>query len=221
MEEVLFSWSGGKDSALALFKVLKDKDMKVTGLLSTIREDGKMPMHEVDETLLESQAKNIKIPYIPVYLPTNAGNLVYEQRLSEKLLDFRKKGIKKVVHGDIFLEDVRRYREKQLKKIELEGYYPLWGKSTSRLANQFVEAGFRSIVTCVDTDCLSREWIGREFNDDFLSELPENVDPCGENGEFHTFVFDGPIFSKPVTYEKTQIETSWNGRFVHLSLKRP
>lgn len=219
MEKALFSWSGGKDSAFALYELSSNEDIEIAGLLTTFREGGTIPMHEVDKELIECQAEKLGFPLIPVYLPEKADNGVYERRLAGKLNEFKRKGIEKVVHGDIFLEDVRQYRDEQLNQIGMEGFYPLWGKCTDVLADQFVGAGFRAIVTCIDTNVLSRNLIGREYNHEFLKELPKGIDPCGENGEFHTFVFDGPIFSDPVSFEEGDTTTSWNGRFIHLALE--
>lgn len=219
MEKALFSWSGGKDSAFAFYELSSNENIEIAGLLTTFREGGTIPMHEVGKELIECQAEKLGFPLIPVYLPEKADNGVYERRLAGKLNEFKRKGIEKVVHGDIFLEDVRQYRDEQLNQIGMEGFYPLWGKRTDVLADQFVGAGFRAIVTCIDTNVLSRNLIGREYNHEFLKELPKGIDPCGENGEFHTFVFDGPIFSDPIGFEEGDTATSWNGRFVHLALE--
>lgn len=219
MEKVLFSWSGGKDSALALYRILQNDEFDVMAMLTTLSEKKKVPMHEVDESLIRRQADSIGLPLVPVYIPEHADNDTYEKRLSETLADFRRQGVEKVVHADIFLEDIKSYRDKQLAKLDMEGVYPLWGQDTAKLAEQFVSLGFESIVTCVDTSVLGREFVGRNYNRKFLSDLPDDVDPCGENGEFHTFVYAGPIFREPITFEKTNTFTTWDGRFYHVGLK--
>ncbi|HEU5141423.1 MAG TPA: hypothetical protein VFT51_15725, partial [Bacillales bacterium] len=134
------------------------------------------------------------------------------------LTGFKRIGGEKVVHADIFLEDVRKYRDQQLAKVKMKGVYPLWGRDTAKLAGRFISLGFRSIVTCVDTSILGAEFAGRDFDADFLADLPDYVDPCGENGEFHTFVYDGPIFQQPVAFQKAEPYTTWEGRFHHLGL---
>ncbi|HEX7064458.1 MAG TPA: diphthine--ammonia ligase [Bacillales bacterium] len=218
MENVLFSWSSGKDSALALYEVLYSGECNVSALLTTITDEKKVPMHEVSSRLVERQAEAIGLQLVPVYMPKASNNETYEKGLAEVLAGFKEWGVEKVVHADIFLEDVKKYRDEQLAKLHMKGVYPLWGRETARLAERFISLGFRSIVTCVDTSVLGAEFAGRDFDADFLADLPGNVDPCGENGEFHTFVYDGPIFQRPVDYSEGGSYTSWEGRFYHLEL---
>ena len=132
----------------------------------------------------------------------NASNDEYETSISDKLTHFRSQGISSVVFGDIFLEDVRDYRENNLAKLDMKGIFPIWKKDTTELARVFIELGFKAVITCVDTDALDKRFVGRVFDERFLSELPDNVDPCGENGEFHSFVYDGPIFRELIRFKK-------------------
>lgn len=219
MEKVLFSWSGGKDSSLALYEMLENDQYDVTALFTTLSETKRVPMHEVPETLIERQAAAFGLPIQFVYIPKHASNDVYERRLSELLVPFHSKGIEKVVHADICLEDIKAFRDAQLARLDMSGMYPLWREDTAKLAERFVSLGFRAVVTCVDTEKLGKAFAGRSFDRSFLSDLPDGVDPCGENGEFHTFVYDGPIFHEPVAFEKTETYTTWEGRFYHVALE--
>jgi uncharacterized protein (TIGR00290 family) len=199
MEKVLFCWSGGKDSALALHEIMQSQTYEVVSLLTTITEDyGRVSMHGVPRVLLEEQAGCLGLPLETVYIPKECSVEEYGTRMEETLTRFRQDGVSSVVFGDIFLEDVRKYREDNLAQAEMRAVFPLWGRDTATLARSFVALGFKAIVTCLDSRVLDKRFIGRTIDESFLSELPPGVDPCGENGEFHSFVLDGPIFRERV-----------------------
>lgn len=206
MEPIVVSWSGGKDSALALYRALIEKKYKVKTLFTTISaEYNRVSMHGVRRKLLEKQAKSIRMPLRVIRLPKDVSMEKYESIMRQEMNRFKSKDINNVIFGDIFLEDVRKYRETNLSKIGMNALFPLWDKSSQVLAKEFLDLGFKAIITCVDSTYLDGSFIGRMFNEQFLSSIPSNVDPCGENGEFHTFVFDGPIFSRMVQFKKAEI----------------
>ena len=199
----VFSWSGGKDSALALYKVLKSKEFDVVGLLTTFNEANKrVSMHGVTQEFIEEQAKAIGVPLISIYLPENSSMEMYNQIMHTILLEQKGKGVQGVIFGDIFLDDLRQYREKQLGKLGLMAFFPLWNMSTNNVADEFIAAGFKAVVSCVDGSLLKKTMAGKMYNRNFIADLPVNVDVCGENGEFHSFVFDGPIFKNPILYKR-------------------
>lgn len=196
-EKVLFAWSGGKDSAMALHELRRIGGYEVVALLTTVTEEyDRISMHGVRNILLERQASSLKIPLERVLITRNSSDRDYELRMSEAL--GRRSDVRAVCFGDIFLEDLRSYRENNLAKKGMTGLFPIWKKDTGFLARKFVELGFKAIITCVDTEVLDRSFAGRHYDESLIEDLPAGVDPCGENGEFHTFVYDGPIFEKPV-----------------------
>src|SRR5439155_10905997 len=198
-EPILFCWSGGKDSAMALHALLQRKDVQVAALLTTVTEGyERISMHGVRRELLASQAKSIGLPLHEVRIPPQCVNPIYEARMEEALRVHYDRGVRRVAFGDIFLEDLRVYREKNLARIGMTAFFPIWKRDTRELIRCFHAAGFRSIAVCVDPKVLDRSFAGRELDKEFFHDLPKSVDPCGENGEFHTFVFDGPIFASPV-----------------------
>jgi uncharacterized protein (TIGR00290 family) len=202
----LLTWSGGKDSAMALYKLQKSEDYDITALLTTVTEGyDRISMHGVRRTLLENQAEALGYPLEIVTISQKSSNEEYEQRMKEALLKYKNRGVETVAFGDIYLEDVRKYREENLSKVDMRGIFPLWGKNTSELAMEFVKLGFRAVVTCVDSQMLDGSFSGRIIDEEFLEDLPEGVDPCGENGEFHSFVFDGPVFNKAVKFTKGEV----------------
>jgi uncharacterized protein (TIGR00290 family) len=162
-------------------------------------------MHGVRTSLLEQQSKYIKIPLEKVYISKNSSNEEYASSMERSLLKYKKKGINNVAFGDIFLEDVRKYRKINLQKVNMNAHFPLWNINSKKLANKFIDLGFKAILTCVDTQQLDGKFSGREFTKELLEELPFKVDPCGENGEFHAFVYDGPIFKKRIEIKKGEI----------------
>ena len=195
-------WSGGKDSSLALHEVLNNyPDLQVRNLITTINSEfRRISMHGVREELLEKQAESIGIPLWRMEVPNVPENDVYEKRLHETLSELKEQGISHIIFGDIFLEDLKEYRLAMLKKHELEGVFPLWKRSTEVLICDFIKLKFKTITCCVNTSCLDKKWVGLEINSAFVNQLPKDVDPCGEHGEFHTFCFDGPIFKKPIVF---------------------
>jgi len=202
MEKVLLSWSSGKDSALALYEILRSQDYQVAALLTTVTEEyDRVSMHGVRRVLLEQQAKALGLPLHQVILTPDAANEEYELRMREALLHYQAEGVSAVVFGDIFLADLRRYREENLARMGMKAVFPLWQRDTVALIQRWLALGFRAVTTCVDTAALGREFVGREIDQPFLASLPATVDPCGENGEFHSFVYDGPVFASRIRFE--------------------
>jgi len=198
-EPILFCWSGGKDSAMALHTILQRDDVQVIALLTTVTEGyERISMHGVRRELLERQAQSIGLPLHEVRIPPQCVNPIYEARMEEALRVHYNRGVRKVAFGDIFLEDLRVYREKNLARIGMTALFPIWKRDTRELIRLFHAQRFRAIAVCVDPKVLDRRFAGRELDESFFPDLPPGVDPCGENGEFHTFVFDGPIFRSPI-----------------------
>jgi uncharacterized protein (TIGR00290 family) len=193
------SWSTGKDSAWALDVARRKGDCEIVALLTTVNEEyGRVAMHGVRERLLEAQADAVGLPLIKVPLPWPCPNQLYEEAMAAAMRRARDEGVEGMVFGDLFLEDVRKYREEKLAPTGIEPLFPIWGLDTTKLASEMVAAGLRAHLTCVDPSKLAREFAGRVFDFQLLSELPATVDPCGENGEFHTFAFAGPVFQKTI-----------------------
>jgi uncharacterized protein (TIGR00290 family) len=198
-EPILFCWSGGKDSAIALFILLQQQDVRVTALLTTVTEGyERISMHGVRRELLERQAESIGLPLHEVRIPPQCVNPIYEARMEVALRVHYVQGVRKVAFGDIFLEDLRAYREKNLARIGMTALFPIWKRDTRELIRFFHQQRFRAIAACVDTKVLDPSFASRELDESFFHDLPPHADPCGENGEFHTFVFDGPIFQSPI-----------------------
>jgi len=205
-EKVIVAWSGGKDSALALYEILNAKSYEVLELLTTVTEDyDRISIHGVRRVLLEQQARSLSFPLEKMFVSKGVSDAEYESILLKSLNGHRTNGVFSVVFGDIFLEDVRKYREGILSKVGLKGIFPLWKRDTRQLARTFIDLGFKAVITCVDSKSLGRDFVGREFDRQFLADLPFNVDPCGENGEFHSFVYDGPIFSERIFFTEGEI----------------
>ena len=202
-EKVIFNWSGGKDSSLALFEIKEQDKFEIATLLTTVNKDyERISMHGIHEDLLEEQRRNLKLSLQKVYLSAQSSNEEYSQSMYKILNGFKDKGIHKAVFGDIYLEDIRRYREDQLSQVEMQAIFPLWNQDTHYLASRFVDLGFKAIITCVDTEAMPKEFAGETYDQYFLENLPDSVDPCGENGEFHTLVYEGPIFENPIGVSK-------------------
>jgi uncharacterized protein (TIGR00290 family) len=217
-EKVIAAWSGGKDSALALYEILKTNRYEVLELLTTVTQDyDRISIHGVRRVLLEQQARSLGFPLEKMLISKGASDAEYESILLKSLNGQRTNGVFSVVFGDIFLEDVRKYREQTLMKIGMKGIFPLWKRDTRQLARTFIDLGFKAVTTCVDSKTLGKDFVGREFNRQFLADLPFNVDPCGENGEFHSFVYDGPIFSERIFFTKGEIVLREN-RFYYCDL---
>lgn len=208
--KAFFNWSSGKDSALALYRILESGQFEIGTLFTSINSDNqRVSMHGVNKTLLEKQSVSLNLPLEILELPGNLTMDEYNQLFQVKIDELKMKNMNTAIFGDIFLEDVKAYRIKQLSQAGLDYSFPLWGRSTSDIINEFLSLGFKTVVTCVDGSCLDESFVGRVIDRDFIKDLPEGVDICGENGEFHTFVFDGPIFSYPIDFvlgEKKSIE---------------
>lgn len=218
MENVLVSWSGGKDSTLALHAILKENSYRIAALLTTVTADyDRISMHGVRRILLERQVASLGFPLEKVFIPKNASNTEYEANMGQLLTRYKEKGITAVVFGDIFLEDLRQYREEKLATLEMKGIFPLWKRDTQELAHSLITLGFHAITTCVDTQTLGQQFVGRVIDERFLSELPPTVDACGENGEYHSFVYDGPIFKKRIAHTPGEIVLRDN-RFCYCDL---
>lgn len=202
MKKSIFNWSGGKDSAYALWKVLQEKEYDIYTLMTSCNaKEQRISMHGVRVPLLEEQAKSIGLPLDKLELPENLDMASYDQYLHERLGKIKEQGVEYSIFGDIFLEDLKEYREKQLAKVGLKGAFPIWKHDTKQQIQDFLELGFKTIVVAVNERQLGEEFVGRVIDEQFIKDLPEGVDPCGENGEFHTFVFDGPIFDFPIQFE--------------------
>lgn len=197
-----FNWSGGKDSALCLHRVLQSGQYTVVRLLTTVNDHyQRISMHGVRTALLEAQAASVGIPLTQIRLPEMPDMPTYESIMGEALAGMKRAGIEACIFGDIFLEDLRRYREQKLAEIGMEAVFPLWQIPTDQLVGEFINLGFKAVVVCVDDRYLDQSFAGREIDETFLRDLPSQVDPCGENGEFHSFVYDGPLFKAPVVFE--------------------
>lgn len=219
-EPVIVSWSGGKDSALALAALRDDPRVEPVALLTTVtaRYD-RVSIHGVRRELLLAQARAVGLPVHEVLLQPDSSNEAYDAALSGALHEMRRRypEARRVAFGDLFLEDVRRYREERLATLGWEGLFPLWGADTAALARAFITGGFEARLVCVDTTMLAADFAGRSFDARLLDELPENADPCGERGEFHTFVSGGPGFRVPVAYEVGEVVIR-EGRFAYCDL---
>lgn len=197
---ILLSWSSGKDSAWTLHLLKQDPQVEVAGLLTTFNESAdRVAMHAVRRELVRRQAQAAGLPLVPVMLPWPCPNEIYEERFGEAVEPARQAlDVDAIAFGDLYLEDVRRYRERQLDDSALEALFPIWHKPTAELAVEMIDAGLVAHITCIDPKQCPREFAGRRFDHDLLSELPDGVDPCGENGEFHTFVPAGPMFRETI-----------------------
>jgi uncharacterized protein (TIGR00290 family) len=197
--KALLFWSSGKDSAWSLHRLRQENDVEVVGLVTTFGEaDGRVPIHNVRRELVEAQARAAGLPLWPVELPWPCSNAEYESRLSAVFSSMRDQAITHCAFGDLFLEDIRVYRERLLAGTGITPLFPLWGtpSDTPGLAREMIAGGLRAVITCVDPQHLNESFVGREFDSDLLAQLPPSVDPCGERGEFHTFCYAGPMFSQ-------------------------
>lgn len=197
--KIWLSWSSGKDSAWSLHELRASPQWEVTALLTTINQDaGRVAMHAVREILLEGQAAALGLPLVKVPIPAQCSNAAYEEAMESAMRHARAAGVFHVAFGDLFLQDIRRYREEKLGAIGMAPLFPLWGRDTRELARAMVDGGLRAHLTCVDPRRLDRRFAGRVFDGSLLDELPGDVDPCGENGEFHSFAISGPMFRAPL-----------------------
>ncbi|MQA91072.1 MAG: ATP-binding protein [Gemmatimonas sp.] len=215
---VLLSWSGGKDSTLTLAALRDSPDWRVVGLLTTITSDhDRISMHGVRTSLLHLQAAALGLPLRRVDIPVGATDSAYAERMGQALEIARSEGVAAVAFGDLFLRDVRRYREEMLAQVGMSAIFPIWGAETSELARTFIESGYRATITCADTEQIPENFAGRDFDLAMLGDLPDAADPCGENGEFHTFVHTGPIFRRAVPCRRGE-RVLRDGRFMYQDL---
>jgi uncharacterized protein (TIGR00290 family) len=206
MTRAYFNWSGGKDSALALWKVLKEKEFKVEYLLTSMNSfHDRVSMHGVRRNLLEAQARSLNISLTTVELPEEPSMAEYETALTDKVNWIKEQGITHSIFGDIFLEDLKTYREQKLASAGIQCVFPIWKTDTNNLIRKFLDEGFKAIVVCINEKFLDESFCGRVIDENFLNDLPSMVDACGENGEFHSFVYDGPIFKYPIPFVKGEI----------------
>lgn len=206
MIKAYMNWSGGKDSSLALRRMLADPSCKVDGLLSSMNTDAdRISMHDVRRPLLEAQAASIGLPLFTMELPEQPPMDAYEDAMNEKVSLMRERGCTHAIFGDIFLEDLRHFREEKLSGRGITCIFPLWKIPSIQLMQEFLAQGFKAIVICVNTRWLDKSFCGRIIDESFLHDLPADADPAGENGEYHSFVFDGPIFRYPIPFEKGEL----------------
>ena len=200
------NWSGGKDSALALYKALQDHSLNVECLLTNVNSAfDRISMHGVRRALLQLQAEALGLPLQTIEMPEQPSMTEYEKEMLTKITSLQKEGYTKAIFGDIFLEDLKHYREQQLANVNIDCVFPLWKKDTTSLIKEFLELGFKTIVVCVNEKYLDKSFCGRIIDDAFIKDLPPDVDICGENGEFHTFVYDGPIFKHSIPFTKGEL----------------
>jgi uncharacterized protein (TIGR00290 family) len=200
------SWSGGKDSALALWALREEEQLTPAALLATITEEyERVSMHGVRRSLLRRQAAAIGLPLVEIEIPAGCTNDVYESRMAAAFAAAELAPVEEVAFGDLFLEDIRAYRESRLAAAGKRARFPVWGRDTAALARRFLAAGFRAILVCVDPRALDPSFAGRDYDERLLAELPASVDPCGENGEFHTFVTAGPILTRPIACRRGEL----------------
>jgi uncharacterized protein (TIGR00290 family) len=221
MKRTLLSWSSGKDSAWSLHLLRQQHEYDIVGLLTTFNQEAnRVAMHAVRRSLVEAQAEAAGIPLWDVDLPWPCSNDDYESIMKEKCEAAVQAGIECVAFGDLFLTDIRAYREKHLENSGLKPIFPVWGMPTRELARSMIESGVRAKLTCVDPKLLAPEFAGREFDEQLLSEFPPGIDPCGENGEFHTFVYAGPMFQSDLSVELGEIVSRDGFVFADLSLSQ-
>jgi uncharacterized protein (TIGR00290 family) len=200
------NWSGGKDSSLCLHYIQQDKNYSVDCLLTSVNAvHNRISMHGVRRELLAAQAVSIGLPLITIELPEQPGMSEYELAMMSKIEGLKKNGYTHAVFGDIFLEDLKQYREQKLSTFDISCLFPLWKISTKQLMEEFLSLGFKAIIVCINEKFLDKSFCGRIIDESFVRDLPENVDVCGENGEFHSFVYDGPIFKSPIPFIKGEV----------------
>ena len=201
MKKAYFNWSTGKDSSLALYHILQQKEYSVTQLVTTVNKDyERVSMHGLREALLDAQVERLQLPLEKIYFPAEVTMSDYDEAMRKATQKLIEKDFQYGIFGDIFLEDLRKYREEKLQELGITGVFPLWKQDTKALLKEFISLGFKAITVCVNAKLLDESFVGRILDEDFINDLPDTVDPCGENGEFHTFTFDGPIFSSPIDF---------------------
>ncbi len=227
LRKAVFNWSGGKDSAFALWKVLQQNEYGVETLLTSVNSRfNRISMHGVRRSLLELQADSIGLPLNVLAVPEQPSMEEYDSLMKEKLTGLKQQGIDYAVFGDIFLEDLKEYREQRLAEVDLEAVFPIWKMDTREVVLQFIKEGFKAVVVSANARLLDKSFAGRLIDESFLNDLPKEIDPCGENGEFHSFVFDGPIFDKPVPFtigdtvrKEYKSGNKWDSAFWYCDLK--
>ena len=206
MKKVLLSWSSGKDSAWALHLLSKREDVRVVALVTTLNcAADRVAMHAVRRSLVQEQAERVGLPLWAVDLPWPCSNADYEGLMQPVYRRANDEGISSIAFGDLFLQDIREYRERQLDGTGLEPLFPLWQLPTMQLGRDMIAAGVKAKITCVDPSKLDKSFVGRDYTSELIADLPKHVDPCGENGEFHTFVYDSPVFTAPILVETGEI----------------
>jgi uncharacterized protein (TIGR00290 family) len=218
LKNVCLSWSGGRDSMVMLDRLSASAEWRPGALLTTFaEEENRVMMHDTPLSLMKKQAEALHLPLLTVMMRQGSNNEEYEAGMSAALDSLSSQGIDTVAFGDIFLEDIKAYRENQMKKSSLEPIFPLWGDSTENLSREFIEKGYKAVLICINSSQLDPSFLGREYDEELLRDLPDEVDPCGENGEFHTFVYDGPLFEKPVDFQvKETIERYDRFLYMHI-----
>lgn len=204
---ILMSWSGGKDCVLALDVLRRESELEVVALVSGFcRDTNRIGVHEVRRELIREQAASLRLPLVEVDLPTAPSNVEYEAAWRDCYRRYHDAGIRHVAFGDLFLEDIRAYREQFLDRLAMKGLFPLWGRPTELLARSAIRGGLRAVLCSCDPKRLDQRFVGRLYDDCLIDELPPGCDPCGENGEFHTFVYDGPGFDRPIPWSRGEIK---------------
>jgi uncharacterized protein (TIGR00290 family) len=208
LERIVMSWSGGKDSCMALHELRASAEYEVAMLLTTItRDQDRISMHGVRRTLLQAQAEALGLPLREVSIPATCSNADYERLMGKALGALRGEGFSTIAFGDLYLADIRAYRDRLVEANGMRALYPVWGRDTADFAQAVIALGYRAVTTTVDPAVLDQSYAGRLLGQSFLADLPEGVDPCGENGEFHSFVFDGPLFARPIPFRVAERET--------------
>lgn len=201
MTKTYFNWSSGKDASLALYYLQKEGKYHIDKLLTSINTHfDRVSMHGLRRALLVKQAQEIGLPLQTIELPEEPTMEIYNHLMQDTVGQLKSEGYTHTAFGDIFLEDLKKYREEQLKAFEIQPIFPLWKRNTKELITEFLDLGFRAVIITINSELLDKSFVGREIDKDFIQDLPSNVDPCGENGEFHTFCFDGPIFKNPIKF---------------------
>ncbi len=202
MKKAIFNWSGGKDSSLSLYYLLQSKEYDVRYLVTSVNSKfNRISMHGVRQELLRQQAESIGIPLHMIMMPEMPTMENYNEMMEQTLKTFKQEGIDYSVFGDIFLEDLKKYREERLALVGMKGVFPIWKIPSPKLVREFIDLGFKAVLVCVDEKVLDRSFVGRCLDDALLKDLPSKVDPCGENGEYHSFVYDGPVFNRPIAFD--------------------
>jgi uncharacterized protein (TIGR00290 family) len=218
MKDVALFWSGGKDSAIALW-TLRQLNGPVRALITTVTEGyERVSMHGTRISLLRAQAVALRLPLFEIRIPPHSSNDLYESRVADAFASTELADVERYAFGDLFLQDVRARREERLSSLAKQGVWPIWGRDTRLLAEEFIEVGFRAVLVSIDTNQIQPEFCGREFDATFLRDLPVDVDPCGERGEFHTFVYDGPIFAEALEVRRGPVVERDGFHFCDLQL---